>query len=96
MQTINSALLVSERSLGADQNGRFLLTVNNKNVVEYHPVEVGTLNNGMRVIEKGITDDAHVIVKGLQRVIPGSVVTPQGLDSGDKRKKDNPKDSQSE
>ena len=40
-------------ALGVDQGGRYLLMVNDKNVVEQRPVKTGALVNGMRVIEEG-------------------------------------------
>lgn len=71
------ALMVSERALGSDQGQRYLLVVNEKNVVEYRPVKVGRLDEGLRVITAGIGPKDRVIVRGLQRVRPGATVTPQ-------------------
>jgi RND family efflux transporter MFP subunit len=69
-------LLVSERALGVDQGGRYLLVVNDKDVVEQQPVKVGANVNGMRVIEDGLKADDWVVVSGLQRARPGAKVTP--------------------
>lgn len=74
------ALLVSERAIGVDQGQRFLFVVNAKNVVEYRTIEVGPLNDGLRVIANGIKADEWVIVNGLQRVRPGVTVDPQKID----------------
>jgi RND family efflux transporter MFP subunit len=70
------ALLVSERALGVDQGGRYLLVVNDKDVVEQRPVKVGANDNGMRVIEEGLKADEWVVVSGIQRARPGAKVTP--------------------
>jgi RND family efflux transporter MFP subunit len=70
------ALLVSERSLGVDQGGRYLLVVNDQNVVEQRPVKTGALVSGMRVIEEGLRPDDWVVVSGIQRARPGAKVTP--------------------
>jgi RND family efflux transporter MFP subunit len=70
------ALLVSERALGADQSGRYLLVVNDQSVVEQRPVKVGALIEGMRVIEDGLKGDEWVVVDGLQRARPGAKITP--------------------
>lgn len=70
------ALAVSERALGSDQGQRFLLVVNSESVVEYRPVKVGRLENGLRIIESGINADDRVITIGLQRVRPGITVKP--------------------
>ncbi len=72
-----NSLLVDERALGIDQRGRYLMIVNDENVVEHRPVKVGVLVKGMRVIEEGLTGDERVVVEGLQRAIPGSTVDPQ-------------------
>lgn len=70
------ALLVAERALGFDQGQRFALVVNAQNIVEYRPVEVGSLRDGLRVIRAGLRPDEQVIVNGLQRVRPGVTVQP--------------------
>jgi RND family efflux transporter MFP subunit len=72
----DKALLVSERALGVDQGGRYLLTVDDRNVVEQRPVKTGALVNGMRVIEEGLRPDDWVVVSGIQRARPGAKVTP--------------------
>ncbi len=72
-----TALLVPDTALGSDQGGRFVLTVNNDNVVEQRKVEIGPLVGTMRVIDKGITPDDRVVVSGLLRAIPGQKVEPQ-------------------
>lgn len=70
------ALTVTERALGSDQGQRFVLVVNDKNIVEYRPIKVGTLQNGLRVITAGLGADEWVIVNGMQRVRPGLTVKP--------------------
>ncbi|MBT3811642.1 MAG: efflux RND transporter periplasmic adaptor subunit [Gammaproteobacteria bacterium] len=72
-----NALLVNERAIAADQSGRYVLVVNNENKVEKRPVTLGQHLNGMVVIEKGVKVDDKVIIKGLQKARPGSVVSPQ-------------------
>jgi RND family efflux transporter MFP subunit len=72
-----NALLVTERALGLDQGGRYLLVVDNENKVEQRYVKIGALRDGMRVIEDGLKPEDQVVVKGIQRAIPGAKVTPQ-------------------
>lgn len=71
------ALLVSERAIGADQGGRYVLVVNDEDTVEKHPVRLGALVDGLQVIVEGIQPDDRVIVKGLQRARPGAKVDPE-------------------
>lgn len=73
---IKDAMLVTERALGSDQRGRFLYVVGKDNKVEYRPVTIGPLLDGMRVILKGISPDDKVIVNGIQRARPGLEVKP--------------------
>lgn len=76
----HKAMLVSERALGQDQGQYFALVVDPKNVVERRALVVGTLHEGLRVIESGVRPDDWVIVNGLQRVKPGATVDPQRVD----------------
>lgn len=71
------ALLVSERALGSDQSGRYLLVVDEENVAQYRPVRVGARVDGMRVIETGLGPADWVITEGLLRARPGALVNPE-------------------
>jgi RND family efflux transporter MFP subunit len=71
LEAHDDALLVSERAIGADQSGRYLLVVDAENVVEQRPVVLGAQIGELRVIEQGLRPDDWVIVKGLQRARPG-------------------------
>jgi membrane fusion protein (multidrug efflux system) len=71
------ALVISERALGTDQSGPFVLVVDPQNLVEYRPVKTGPkADGGMVVIEAGLKPDDRVIVKGLQRARPRREVAP--------------------
>lgn len=72
------ALLVSDLALGTDQGRKFVLVVNDQNVVERRFVDPGPLqDDGLRVIVSGLTSGEWVVVNGLQRARPGKPVTPQ-------------------
>jgi len=72
-----AALLVPDTALGSDQGGRYLLVVNGDNVVEQRKVQIGPVDNGLRVIEGGLKPDDRVVIAGLLRVIPGQKIDPQ-------------------
>ena len=74
------ALLVTERAIGADQGGNYLLTVGNDNMVNKKPISMGQLVDGLRVIEEGLQPGERVIVKGLQRARPGAKVDPEQIE----------------
>lgn len=71
-----NALLINERAIGSDQSGHYLLVVNQENKVEKRLVTLGQHLDGMVVISKGIKAGDKVIINGLQKARPGSVVNP--------------------
>jgi RND family efflux transporter MFP subunit len=78
-----NAILVPDRALGLDQVGRYLLVVNKDKVVEQRYVKIGALvEGGLRVITDGLKADDLVVVKGVQRAIPGAKVDPQQAEPG--------------
>ncbi|NPC58666.1 efflux RND transporter periplasmic adaptor subunit [Caenimonas soli] len=71
------ALLVNERAVGTDQNKKFVLVVGEGNKAEYREVTLGGSVNGLRVVKGGLKAGERIVVNGLQRVRPGSLVQPQ-------------------
>jgi RND family efflux transporter MFP subunit len=74
------ALLVSDRAIDNDQGQKILYVVNDKNEVVSHPVRLGSLDDGLRVIEDGVKAGERVIVNGLQFVRSGITVEPKLVD----------------
>jgi RND family efflux transporter MFP subunit len=74
--TQENALLVPGHAICTDQQGHYLLVVNDQNTVEYRPVQTGSLFQGMRVIKDGIDPEDRVIVNGIQKARPGIIVHP--------------------
>ncbi len=75
------ALLVPQEAIGYDQRGSYVLIVNGQNVVQRVSVKTGTLVDDLRVVEEGLTGKERVVVKGVQKAIPGRKVTPEKQDS---------------
>lgn len=75
-----NALLVTERAIGADQSGRYLLAVNSEDVVEKRLIRMGRLVDGLRVIEEGLQPGEWVVVTGLERARPGAKVSLERTD----------------
>jgi len=75
------ALLVSERAIGSDQGGQFVLVVNSEDIVEMRRIVPGSVTDGMRVIEEGLNGDEWIVVNGIQRARPGAKVKPTRVDS---------------
>lgn len=74
--TPRQALTVPERALMTDQGQKYVLVVDDTNVVHRRPVKVGLLQDGQREIAEGLDADDRVIVEGLLRVRPGVTVKP--------------------
>jgi RND family efflux transporter MFP subunit len=72
-----TALLVPEIAVASDQEGSYVLTVNEKNIVERRGVRTGPAVETLRVIEEGLGGKERVVVKGLLRAVPGREVTPE-------------------
>ena len=70
------AMLVPDRAISRDQDRKYVLKVNDKNIVEYQSVEIGGAFGDERAILKGVNPGDKVIVDGLQRARPGQPVTP--------------------
>jgi RND family efflux transporter MFP subunit len=80
VQIREDALLVTERALGADQSGRFVLVVDSENQVEKRNLRTGQNIDGLLVIEEGLRPGERVIVRGMQRARPSAPVDPQVVD----------------
>jgi len=76
-RTVQNALLVPDRALGQNQEGRYLLVLNKDDVVEQRPVQIGQQFGDLRLIQSGIKPDDRIIVAGIQRAIPGRKVAPK-------------------
>lgn len=63
------AILLPENAINTDQNKKFVYVINAENKAERAYVEVGTLlDNGLIVVTKGLKNDAHVVINGIQRI----------------------------
>ena len=80
----HTALLIPEAALGTDQGQKFLYVVNDKHEVEYRPVKVGRLHDGLRVVAEGLRKGERVVLNGLQRVRPGAKVEPRMVARGNR------------
>jgi RND family efflux transporter MFP subunit len=71
------ALLVPGDAVSFDQQGEFVLVVNDKNIVERRGVKSGPQVGELMVIGEGLKPDDLVIVEGALQAIPGRTVNPQ-------------------
>jgi multidrug efflux system membrane fusion protein len=75
----DTALLVTERAVGTDQNKKYVLVIGADNKAEYREVTLGAPVNGLRVVTKGLKEGERVIVNGLQHIRPGALVAPTSV-----------------
>jgi len=71
------ALLINERAVGTDQSKKFVMVVGADNKAAYREVTLGPTVDGLRVVTTGVQPGEQIVVNGLQRVRPGSLVAPQ-------------------
>jgi RND family efflux transporter MFP subunit len=71
------SILVSERAIGTDLGGKYVLLVGAENVVEQRYIELGPReDDGFVVVTSGLEGDESYIVNGLLRARPGFPVSP--------------------
>lgn len=70
------ALLIDEKAVGTDQDKRYVLVVDAQNQANYREIRLGAAHGELRVVENGLQPGERIVVNGLQRVRPGSQVSP--------------------
>lgn len=78
----HDAVLVNDSAIGTDQTVRYVLVVAAGNKVEYRPVQLGPVIDGLRVVQSGLSPGEVIVVNGLQRVRPGAQVQAQRVAMG--------------
>nr|WP_246105102.1 efflux RND transporter periplasmic adaptor subunit [Rhodoligotrophos appendicifer] len=76
------SLLVSERAIGTDQDKKFVMLVDQSNKAVYREIHLGSIRDGLRVVNTGLAPGDRIVVNGLQRIRPGSVVAPEVVPMG--------------
>lgn len=71
------AVLINDEAVGTDLGKKFVLVMDKDNKAAYRAVELGPKLEGLRIVRSGLGKDDRIVVKGLQRVRPGSPVTPE-------------------
>lgn len=71
------AVLIDDQAVGTDQGQTYVLILGAGNKVEYRPVTLGRIVDGLRVVESGLQSGETIVIKGLVR--PGMQVTPKRI-----------------
>ena len=74
---MHEAILVTDRAVGTDQGSKYVLALDDQNVVGVKPVELGPEVEGLRVVRSGLTGEEQVIINGIINARPGSKVSPE-------------------
>ena len=74
-----SKLALPLQALLLDQQGAYVLVVDEDNIVKAARIEVGEQRGGYLVVQSGLDAGAKVIVEGIQKARPGSKVAPSIL-----------------
>jgi len=80
----HNALLINDSAVGTDQNVKYVFVVGTGNKIEYRPVKLGPVVDGLRVIREGLSQGETIVVNGLQRVRPGAPITPEKVAMGER------------
>jgi membrane fusion protein (multidrug efflux system) len=67
-------LTVPQKAVQASPQGQIVMTVNAENKVQPKPIKTGSLINGSWVVLSGLEGTEQVIVNGLQKARPGTMV----------------------
>jgi len=73
------AILIPDSAIISDQGRKLVFVVDAEGTVGARPVVLGSIHEGLRVIQKGISGDDLVIMRGVQRARPGGKVVPQRM-----------------
>ena len=73
---LDSAIRVPQRAVQGGATGQFVMTVDAEGKVAAQPVKTGAMSGSDFIVEAGLKGGEQVIVEGLQKARPGSVVTP--------------------
>ena len=65
------AILVPQQAVQEDQEGRFVMVVNEKNIIEKRLLQLGHRYGIQWEVKEGLKDNDSVVVEGLQRIRPG-------------------------
>ncbi|HEY8548942.1 MAG TPA: efflux RND transporter periplasmic adaptor subunit [Vicinamibacterales bacterium] len=64
-------VLIQDRAVGTDLDKRYVYVVSGDGTVEYRPVTLGPIVDGLRLVREGLQAGDLVVINGLQRVRPG-------------------------
>ena len=76
------ALLLPDTAIATDQSRKIVFVVKDDDTVEARAVELGPLDEGLRVVRTGLKPKDRVIIDGIQRARVGAKVAPKKAEIG--------------
>ncbi|WP_299281624.1 efflux RND transporter periplasmic adaptor subunit [uncultured Tateyamaria sp.] len=73
-------ILIPDAAIVADQNRRLVMSVDDEGNVTPIPIRPGPTIDGYRVVREGLDGSETIVVEGIIRARPGSVVTPERIE----------------
>jgi RND family efflux transporter MFP subunit len=74
------AMLIPDEAVATNQNQKIVFMVNDKNIVEPRPIEIGGLHAGKwRIVNGGLQATDKIIWSGLAKIRPNLSVSPQDI-----------------
>lgn len=75
--------LAKDEAIVTDLNQKYVFVLGKNNTLEYRPVKLGPMADGLRVVREGVHEGDVIVVNGLQRVRPGAPVSPKKVPMSD-------------
>jgi multidrug efflux system membrane fusion protein len=72
----HEALLIPDTAIATDQSRKIVFVVKDDDMVEARAVDLGPLDDGLRLIRTGLKPEDRVIIEGIQRARVGAKVAP--------------------
>jgi multidrug efflux system membrane fusion protein len=72
-----SGCLARDEAVITDLNQKYVFVLGKNSTLEYRPVKLGPITDGLRVVRDGLHEGDVIVVSGLQRVRPGVAVSPK-------------------
>ena len=73
----DKVVVIPQSATAVDQTGSYVFVVGQDNKVEQRRVRIGTVRDGLAVVNEGIEPGERVVIQGQQRIRAGVTVTPE-------------------
>src|SRR5690348_17044701 len=73
----DKVVVIPQSAIAIDQTGSYVFLVGQDDKVEQRRVRIGTIREGLAVVDEGVQPGERVVVQGQQRIRAGMTVAPQ-------------------